>query len=92
MGFKASKGAITLLNDKRDRPYHLSSTLSDMSSGSPGHRGYAAGQTLAMVVILLLCLPLLPLALLFVTFVRLRDRLARVERGGSTRAVVPHRP
>jgi hypothetical protein len=91
MGFRVSKDAITLLVDKKDRPYHLSSTLSDMSSGSPGHRGYAAGQTLAMVVILLLCLPLLPLALLFVAVVRLRDRLARVERGGEAPVIVPHR-
>ncbi|MCW6010083.1 hypothetical protein K1W54_36890 [Micromonospora sp. CPCC 205371] len=43
----------------------------------PGRtHGYATGQVLAMIAILLVCLPLLPFVLLFVAWVRLRDRLA----------------
>jgi hypothetical protein len=50
-----------------------------MSVAPPAHRGRrpdgsAAGQTIAMLVILLLSLPLLPLVLLVVAFVRVRDR------------------
>lgn len=53
-----------------------------MSPGSPGRPsrrsdGYAAGQVLAMSVILLLSLPVLPLLLLLVAWVRLRDRAGR---------------
>lgn len=52
-----------------------------MSAAPPAHRarrpdGSAAGQTVAMLVILLLSLPLLPLVLVFIAIVRLRDRLA----------------
>jgi hypothetical protein len=52
-----------------------------MSAAPPAHRarrpdGSAAGQTIAMLVILLLSLPLLPLVLVVVAVVRVRDRLA----------------
>lgn len=52
-----------------------------MSAAPPAHRarrpdGHAAGQTIAMIVILLLCLPLLPLVLLVVAFIRLRDHIS----------------
>jgi hypothetical protein len=52
-----------------------------MSAAPPAHRarrpdGSAAGQAIAMLVILLLSLPLLPLVLLLVAVVRVRDRLA----------------
>ncbi|MGN9913778.1 hypothetical protein ACTMTJ_40215 [Phytohabitans sp. LJ34] len=51
-----------------------------MSAAPPAHRvrrpdGSAAGQTIAMLVILLLSLPLLPLVLVVVAVVRVRDRL-----------------
>jgi len=56
-----------------------------MSAAPPGHRarrsdGSGAGQTIAMLVILLLSLPLLPFALVVIAVVGVRDRL------GSTRA------
>jgi hypothetical protein len=52
-----------------------------MSAAPPAHRarrpdGSAAGQTIAMLVILLLSLPFLPFVLLVVAVVRVRDRLA----------------
>lgn len=60
---------------------HLPSTLSDMSAAPPAHRarrpdGFAAGQTIAMLVILLLSLPFLPFVLVVVAVIRIRDRLA----------------
>jgi hypothetical protein len=43
----------------------------------PGRtHGYATGQVLATIAIMLVCLPLLPLILLLIAWVRLRDRLA----------------
>jgi hypothetical protein len=62
-----------------------------MSAAPPAHRarrpdGSAAGQTIAMLVILLLCLPFLPLVLLVIAVVRVRDRLAaaRAARESAT--------
>ncbi|MDQ7906520.1 hypothetical protein RB614_18560 [Phytohabitans sp. ZYX-F-186] len=62
-----------------------------MSAAPPAHRARrpdasAAGQTVAMLVITLLSLPLLPFVLLVVAVVRVRDRLssARATRQSAT--------
>lgn len=55
---------------------------------------YAAGQLLAAIVVLIVALPLLPLILLIVAWIRLRDRAAaratrRDSEAASTRSGVP---
>ncbi|GAB3972884.1 hypothetical protein V1634_06785 [Plantactinospora veratri] len=44
---------------------------------TPTSGRYAAGQVLAVGIVLLVALPLLPLILLIVAWIRLRDRAAR---------------
>jgi len=53
---------------------------------------YAAGQVLAVGIVLLIALPLLPLILLIVAWIRLRDRAAaRAARRDSESAPTRHR-
>ncbi|MEO3742896.1 hypothetical protein [Plantactinospora sp. B5E13] len=69
------------------------------SPASPGRRSrvsgrYAAGQLLAAIVVLVVALPLLPLILLIVAWIRLRDRAAaratrRDSEAASIRSGVP---
>lgn len=49
----------------------------------PSRPGYAAGQLLASVVVLLLALPLLPLVLLVIAWARCRNRHSRATSAKS---------
>jgi hypothetical protein len=65
-----------------------------MSVAHPAHRirrpdGSAAGQTIAMLVILLLSLPFLPLVLLVAGVVRVRDRLATARAARQPATLAP---
>ncbi|MEQ4303221.1 hypothetical protein ABNF97_17835 [Plantactinospora sp. B6F1] len=59
---------------------------------APTSGRYAAGQVLAVGVVLLVTLPLLPLILLIVAWIRLRDRAAaRAARRDAEAAPTPPR-
>ncbi|MFK3980443.1 hypothetical protein ACI2K4_08695 [Micromonospora sp. NPDC050397] len=67
----------------RPRPPHWSGP----GAGTRMSGRYATGQLLALLVVTLIGLPLLPLLLLIIAWIRLRDRAqARAERRAARRA------
>ncbi|MFY1669372.1 hypothetical protein ACN27G_05355 [Plantactinospora sp. WMMB334] len=60
---------------------------SDHVRSTPTSGRYAAGQVLAVGIVLLIALPLLPVILLIVAWIRLRDRAAARAARRDTEAV-----